>query len=172
MSDDITTDEGTAGLDRRSLIKRSAVVGGALVWTTPVVQSIARPAFADTSPVTQGCPPNARYYVKFNEGSNTPDCGVGASDCGFGGQYQCAPSNVANGITITYNADKTVATITLPAGYELDTSQSRIKSSDSCEGTFVRNPDGTYTATSGSFNQNGNRQAISNLQLILVCVPA
>ena len=34
------------GLGRRQLIKRSAVVGGALVWATPVVQSLAGPAYA------------------------------------------------------------------------------------------------------------------------------
>ena len=34
------------GLSRRDMLKRSAVVGGALVWTTPAVQSLAGPAFA------------------------------------------------------------------------------------------------------------------------------
>lgn len=36
----------SAGMDRRTLIKRGAVVGGTLVWATPVVQSLAKPAFA------------------------------------------------------------------------------------------------------------------------------
>lgn len=58
MTDQHPVDETPDGLDRRSLLKRSAIVGGALVWTTPVVQSIASPAFAETSPGPgpQGCP--------------------------------------------------------------------------------------------------------------------
>lgn len=50
----------TTGLGRRDLLKRGAVVGGALVWATPVVQSMATPAFAASSPndckqyITQG----------------------------------------------------------------------------------------------------------------------
>ena len=50
----------SAGLDRRTLIKRGAVVGGTLVWATPVVQSITRPAFAAVS--AAGC--SARVEVE------------------------------------------------------------------------------------------------------------
>ena len=42
-------EEGT-GLDRRSVLKRGAVLGGAMVWTVPAVQTIAGPAFAAGSP--------------------------------------------------------------------------------------------------------------------------
>ena len=45
-----TAPEGD-GLSRRSLIKRGAAVGGALVWTTPVVQSLGSTAYAATSPL-------------------------------------------------------------------------------------------------------------------------
>ena len=38
------------GLDRRSVLRRGAVLGGALVWTAPAVQTIAGPAFASGSP--------------------------------------------------------------------------------------------------------------------------
>ena len=38
------------GIDRRAVLRRGAVFGGALVWTTPVVQTIAGPAFAMGSP--------------------------------------------------------------------------------------------------------------------------
>lgn len=43
--------EGHGGIDRRDLIKRAAVIGG-LVWTAPVIQSLASPAFAQV-----GSPP-------------------------------------------------------------------------------------------------------------------
>lgn len=43
--------EETDGFDRRSLMKRAAIVGAATAWATPTVQSIAAPAFAAGSPV-------------------------------------------------------------------------------------------------------------------------
>lgn len=38
----------TPGVSRRDALKRGAVLGGALVWATPVVQSVTHPAFAQT----------------------------------------------------------------------------------------------------------------------------
>jgi hypothetical protein len=34
------------GIDRRQFIRRSAIVGGNLLWMTPVVQSLTKPAYA------------------------------------------------------------------------------------------------------------------------------
>jgi hypothetical protein len=42
----MTDTENGGGFSRRDMLKRSAVVGGAVLWTTPVVQSLASPAFA------------------------------------------------------------------------------------------------------------------------------
>lgn len=39
-----------ARISRRTMIRRSAIVGGALVWAAPVVESLAPPAFAAGSP--------------------------------------------------------------------------------------------------------------------------
>ena len=44
------TDTSNQGLNRRSVIKRAAVVGAATAWATPTIQSIASPAFAAGSP--------------------------------------------------------------------------------------------------------------------------
>lgn len=41
--------ESRQGITRRDALRRGAVVGGALVWTAPVVQSLAHPAFAQTA---------------------------------------------------------------------------------------------------------------------------
>jgi hypothetical protein len=44
------------GLDRREFLRRSAIVGGTVAWMTPVIQSLAPPAFAHvTSPNGCGC---------------------------------------------------------------------------------------------------------------------
>jgi hypothetical protein len=34
------------GISRRELIRRGAIVGGTLLWATPVIQSLSPPAFA------------------------------------------------------------------------------------------------------------------------------
>jgi hypothetical protein len=34
------------GISRRELIRRGAIVGGTLLWATPVIQSLTPPAFA------------------------------------------------------------------------------------------------------------------------------
>jgi hypothetical protein len=39
-------DPGSGGLDRRAVLRRGAILGGALVWTVPAVQTLAGPAFA------------------------------------------------------------------------------------------------------------------------------
>lgn len=44
------SEESTVGLDRRQLLRRGAVLGGALVWTTPVIQSLSPSAYAVGTP--------------------------------------------------------------------------------------------------------------------------
>ena len=52
------------GLSRRDFLKRSAALGGALVWVTPVVQVVGmRPAFAQT--VSPGGVCDVFYAVKM-----------------------------------------------------------------------------------------------------------
>ena len=43
--------EETPGLDRRNVLRRGAVLGGALVWTVPAVQTLSGAAFAAGSPL-------------------------------------------------------------------------------------------------------------------------
>lgn len=59
-------DEGqSSGLDRRSVLKRGAVLGGGLIWTVPAVQTIAGPAFAAGSP---------RCYARLEGEATGNDC--------------------------------------------------------------------------------------------------
>jgi hypothetical protein len=43
------------GISRRELIRRGAIVGGTLLWATPVIQSLSPPAFAGVTPAACSC---------------------------------------------------------------------------------------------------------------------
>ena len=47
--------EAPRAIDRRQFIRRSAVVGGTLLWMAPAVQSLTPPAYADVSPGISTC---------------------------------------------------------------------------------------------------------------------
>jgi hypothetical protein len=104
------------GLDRRQMIKRAALVGGALVWATPVVQSIGGTAFAGTvgSPgggtgkgiseltVLIKCGTAGNYTYTW--GKYTPQTTGGAvQECGP--NINVAESNGANPDTVCVNAE-------------------------------------------------------------------
>ena len=147
MTDTHPTDNSEAGMDRRSLIKRSAIVGGALVWTTPIVQSLSGTAFAQTAPGSpppqlQGCfgggSATARYYIKFEMTTRATDFGTGTGGCvpeslaGTVADYPpgtSAANFTISGITRlgaqgTDGATQTV-TITLPVGFTVDSSTAK-----------------------------------------------
>jgi hypothetical protein len=110
-------EEVNQGLTRRDLLRRGAVLGGAVIWTTPVVQTLGMGrAFAQTaSPIEGGkdvsyavisweCD-GATLKVKWEPGvgfstqGNLPDCGnIGgsfASSVPSGLAVQIDPSNSA-----------------------------------------------------------------------------
>lgn len=76
-------EEKPGGFTRRDMLKRSAVVGGSLVWAAPAVQTFARPAFAQqASPectvtvltrVETGPPPVCETTT-YAEGEDCCDC--------------------------------------------------------------------------------------------------
>ena len=78
MEDTTRNPEGPGGLDRRSLLRRSALVGGALVWTVPAVQTLAGPAFAAGS----NCVPDTETDINGHcvEKTHYTD-GAGAGSC-------------------------------------------------------------------------------------------
>lgn len=54
-----------SGLSRREALKRGAVLGGATLWATPIVQSLTvRPAFAQATPVPPGV--DGPSYIAMN----------------------------------------------------------------------------------------------------------
>ncbi len=75
-----------AGIPRRTLIKRGAIVGG-LVWATPVVQSLRIPAHAQEAPGSELCaacisatidpvgpPPPVTSFITFDPTTACCDC--------------------------------------------------------------------------------------------------
>ncbi len=93
-SDDDQQPEST-GFDRRALLQRTAIVGGAMVWTLPIVQSVGSKAFAATGSVCIG-------YLTVNPNPHTcfriakmayPE---GCCDCATGGGSGCTYSCIVN----------------------------------------------------------------------------
>lgn len=71
--------------DRRTLLKRSAIVGGALVWTTPVVQSIGSSAFAAGSGGGGGGGPTRRATLTISKDTDTGPASGGPQNANPGG---------------------------------------------------------------------------------------
>jgi hypothetical protein len=123
--------DSSLGISRRTLLRRGAIVGGALVWTTPVVQTLASPAVAtgtqigDLSYVAVLIRCNGAWYrmkweVSFF-GSLGEDTGPNFAVPGSSDQLQ-PPGTVekggAPGTSAVLNADGSV-TVGLGAGCKL-----------------------------------------------------
>lgn len=148
MDEDSASPEQPEGMDRRSLLKRAGLVTGALVWTTPVVQSIAGPAFAGTpheDPPGNGepsyvfvfvkCDSGNNYSIKFERVGETSDyvrtCGAGLgqlsgdaardSYClsGFNAQYNKLSGYSSACGDITGAGDGTQLVVSVPAGCQI-----------------------------------------------------
>lgn len=72
---DVRDDEPGRGLTRRDMLRRGAVVGGALVWTVPVVQSVAPSAYAAGSPAVEGIKAERKPETQV-EGTKLPHTGA------------------------------------------------------------------------------------------------
>lgn len=95
MSEEFT-EEGPTGISRREALKRGAILGGAVVWATPVVQTVGMSrAFASTpSPVggkdisyvginATRDSDGKSYFIKYEDGSgweNKPGAAPGCAD--------------------------------------------------------------------------------------------
>lgn len=146
MSDELEMQDQSpeGGLDRRSLLRRSALLGGAIVWTTPVVQSLATPAFAGTpKPPTCACKVRFQWSPGHIGFTNEPDvASAPGSACCVADNYASTTLTVGAGgvipgctagapspgaVTITYplNGDKTMALIGVPLACSLEDGDAR-----------------------------------------------
>jgi len=73
----LESQQGAAAISRRDMLRRSAVLGGALVVAAPAVQSFARPAFASTPDladlssvyIVYKCADGTTYGLKWTNGT-------------------------------------------------------------------------------------------------------
>ena len=64
MGENTVGEESSQGITRRDLLRRGAVLGGAVVWTTPVVQTLGMGrAFAQTASPVDGGGKDVSYAV-------------------------------------------------------------------------------------------------------------
>lgn len=78
-------DHPHSSVSRRTVLRRSALVGGTMVWTLPVVQSLAGPAFATTGTPAPGNFVGISYVIVLAK------CG----DTYFLAKYEDAPDGTA-----------------------------------------------------------------------------
>ena len=97
---------GSDGFDRRTLLKRGAVVGGAAMWATPVVQSLAAPAWAAGSPLASDC-------GRFTGGGRVDNPTIAEvrgqerlDDGTLGFELHCSPDVVPNNLTVSFFEDQ------------------------------------------------------------------
>jgi hypothetical protein len=78
MLNDARDSTAPAGLSRRALLKRGAVVGAAAVWTVPVISAVSMtPAHADSPSAPVGPPPGGGGGVTpIDTGTPTPTSGI------------------------------------------------------------------------------------------------
>lgn len=68
--------ESEVGMSRRDLLRRSAVVGGALLWAAPAIQSVGMKAAAAYGPSPGSCSACYCYTIDGQTGLVAKDIGV------------------------------------------------------------------------------------------------
>lgn len=129
------------GISRRDIMKRSAVVGGAMVWATPLVQTMARPAFAQVGTpefvnssfvaLVINCDDDDDIRVKWESNDEKDDgefVDPGPDECPHtGSAAECicemeetwtnaTKDSTGAGITFTISDDGSTVTFNLPEG--------------------------------------------------------
>ncbi|MPZ93380.1 MAG: twin-arginine translocation signal domain-containing protein [Propionibacteriales bacterium] len=140
-------EESPQGWERRTFLKRAAIVGGATVWAAPTVQSLMSPAFATG---TGPCPPGRLVRFKYDVDTNRFDSG----DAGGGGSSWCLPDGYADAdvsvsgegnvgcytvdgvtqcISVSVSEDGKTAQVVLPDGTRIEDLQAKAGNSTNGE---------------------------------------
>lgn len=121
-------EETSQGITRRDLLRRGAVLGGAVVWTTPVVQTLGMGrAFAQTASPTGGkdisyigisvsCPGENSWWIKWEDG-NWEDMPGAAPGCVPKDQLPAGVSGDDKGFIIKNGPTGACKELTVPDAY-------------------------------------------------------
>ncbi|MGH8893621.1 MAG: twin-arginine translocation signal domain-containing protein [Actinomycetes bacterium] len=102
--------EPDGGISRRDVLRKSALVGGAMVWAVPAVQTLGAPAFAASTTVGEEPPPGngipSYVFVFFkrtsNGGTNYYSVKYDQQGNGACGAGRANVSSDSNGVGFTY----------------------------------------------------------------------
>jgi hypothetical protein len=126
MSDELEITEGASGLDRRTFIKRSAIVGG-MVWAAPAISTLGSRAFALENGTGRDChaisylalvieTTSGIYQFKVQK-NGTCEPGGETAQCTPPEGWQKVPSTNLNGCTagfVTDTSDDCCWLVTIP----------------------------------------------------------
>jgi hypothetical protein len=111
LSDELEVMEDTSGLDRRTFIKRGAIVGG-MVWAAPAISSLGSRAFAADNGTPRKCTEistlaivftidGVTYQAKYSLRDECEDQGTAAPGCDDPNGWQFQRTSNLDGCLIT-----------------------------------------------------------------------
>lgn len=143
------------GISRRDLLKRGAALGGAVVWATPVVQTLGMGrAYAQTASPTgqdisyiginvENCDINgAPFFVKWEDGQGWEDSPGAAPTCLLLGDLPTGVSGSGKGFVIDNGPNSSCKNLWVPDDYLGCTVTVWVKAGQTCR---------TYTNTDLNF---------------------
>ena len=147
--------EETQGVTRRELLRRGAVLGGAVMWITPVVQTLGMGrAFAQTTSPTgdkeisyiginvTGCDVNdAPFFAKWEDGNWEESPGA-APECADKDSLPNGVDGGTKGFSVSLIGDGSCANLHIPAEYANCTVTVWVKAGSS---SSIPEPCNTYT---------------------------
>lgn len=152
-------EETGQGITRRDLLRKGAVLGGAVVWTTPVVQTLGMGrAFAQTASPTggqgisyiginvSGCDVNgAPFFAKWEDGGGWEDSPGNAPSCADKDSLPDGVNGSGKGFQVTAGPTSACKNLFVPADYANCTVTVWVKAGQTCN---------TYTNAQLNFGGN------------------
>jgi hypothetical protein len=159
------------GISRRDLLKRGAALGGAVIWVSPVVQTLGMGrAFAQTpSPVDQGgmeisyiginvvcADPNDSFFIKWEDDAGWEMDPGNAPTCASEEALPTGVNGMALGFSVAAATDESCRSLFIPSSIDALGVEIEDLEAD-CEVTvWVKAGEGCRTYSEGELNIGGN----------------